>query len=216
MYNAAPQRGKLKGRSPDEVLQSHIDNGFVRYTVDPASLYLAFSKRESRQVHPHGIEMKGWWTCPALDHRSGEKIGILIGRFFDWPEIPLYDLADPQTIIGYAARHTEVDGMNPANAKEQGSRQKRYNQRGRELIESAAPYDPIADTHESAALLPAPPSVPIAGNIVPNAKAAEIVANITAHPESRAAKQRAKDQQEQVCDNERTARALKRLQQVRK
>jgi hypothetical protein len=213
--NACPMGGKLKGRSPDEVMQAHIDNGFERHGVDRASLMLAFSTRETRQVRPYGIEVGGeWWTCKELQRRSGETIGILKARFksWRWPAVPLYDLSDHRTIIGYATRNDEVDGMDPANARESGNRKKLYRQPGRELLKSAAPYDPIADTQAVAPLLPPPPVAPIAGTIVPNEPAPEIVKNITEPPAARAARERAEAEQRQIANNERIARGLARLQ----
>jgi hypothetical protein len=211
-YNERKQhpRGRLQGRSPNEVLQAHIEAAsFERHGVDRASLELAFSRRLTRQVHPYGIKHAGrWWTCPALYHRAGETIGILEHRFSEWPAIPLYDLADPRTIIGYAEPHTAVDTRDPANAKESAWRKRAYHANARELLKSAGPYDPVEDRQMVAGLLPPAPVAPIAGTIVPNEQAAEIVKNITEPAGARAARKRAEAEQRQIADNERTSRGL--------
>jgi hypothetical protein len=178
-------------------------------------LWLAFSKRATRIVKPYGIHVRGrWWTCDALSARSGETIGILEGRFFDWPVVPLYDLADQKTIIGYAEPHEAVDGLDPANAKEQRRREQLYTARGRALIASAGPYDPIADTHAMAALLPPPPTAPIAGTIVPNPQAAEIVSNVAEHPVRRKTRKLAGAELAQLRESERLARGRVRLDRL--
>ncbi|NVO16105.1 MAG: helix-turn-helix domain-containing protein [Rhodoplanes sp.] len=188
-YNAAPQRGKLKGRSPDEVYQSHIDAGFTVAKVDRASLMLAFSTRDIASVGKFGIRVNGrYWTCDALRYRSGEKIGVLKGRFHDWPVVPLYDLDDERTIIGYADPNEAVDGTDPENARKQKRAERRFKSRARDLANVASPADLVADTIASAATLPPPIQAPVDGIIVPNPQAAEIVAAMAVPPEERASR----------------------------
>lgn len=192
-YNEAPQRGKLAGRSPNEVYQTHIDNGFALTKVDRASLIIAFSKREVASVGKFGIRVGGqWWTCDELHYRSGQKVGILKGRFHDWPMLPLFDLDDENTIIGYAAPNEAVDGTDPANAREQKRRERLFNTRTRELKKAAPPADIIADTIANETRLPPPPQAPVDGTIVPNPKAAEIVAGMLEAPEDRQARRASK------------------------
>lgn len=192
-YNEAPQRGKLAGRSPNEVYQSHIDDGFALTKVDRASLIIAFSKREVASVGKFGIRVGGqWWTCDELHYRSGQKVGVLKGRFRDWPMVPLFDLDDENTIIGYAAPNEAVDGSDPANAREQKRRERLFNTRTRELKKAAPPADIIADTIANETRLPPPPQAPVDGTIVPNPKAAEIVAGMLEAPEERQARRASK------------------------
>lgn len=201
-YNAAPQRGKLKGRSPDEAYRAHVDTGFAIAKVDPASLQLAFSTRHVASVGKFGIKVNGrWWTCPLLHYRSGEKIGILKSRFGEWPKVPLYDLSDEKTIIGYAEPHEAVDGNDPANAREVRKAQRRFNARARDLAKAARPADLIADTIASAPALPPPAMAPIAGTIVPNPDAAEIVAGMVESGDAR--EQCARDRAEAEKDRRR-------------
>ncbi len=192
-----PQRGRLKGRSPDEAYRAHVEAGFTLSKVDRASLLIAFSKRSKAKVQRGSITINGnVWTCPELDGRSGEWIGVLKGRFYDWPMVPLYDLSDESRIIGYAEPHDAVDGNDPANAREQKQRERRYNARVRELTKIAPPADLIADTIASAASLPAPAQAPIDATIIPTPGAAEIVAAVTEPKEVRESRRRRKAEAE--------------------
>jgi hypothetical protein len=194
-HNAAPQTGMLKGRSPDEVFQARIDAGFTVAKVDRASLLLAFSKRDVASVGKFGIRVNGrWWTCPELHYRSGEKIGVLKGRFHDWPRIPLFDLEDERTIIGYADPNEAVDGTDPENAKKQKQAEGRFRARTRELAKAHPPADLIADTIASHAALPPQVVAPVSGTIIPNPQAAEIVKAMAEPAEER--DQRERDQRD--------------------
>jgi hypothetical protein len=190
-YNAAPQWGKLNGRSPDEAYRAYIEAGFKVAMVDRASLLLAFSTRDTAKVGKFGIKVQGrWWRCEELDYRSGETIGVLKGRFRNWPMVPLFDLAEPNKIIGYAEPHEAVDGTDPANAKEGGRRVARFHARAREIAAIAPPADLIADTIASGAALPPPAVAPIGGTIIPNPRAAEIVAAMVESPDARTERER--------------------------
>lgn len=70
-------------------------------------------------------------------------------------EIPLYDLSDEKTIIGYAEPHEAVDGNDPANTKAQKRAESRFNARAPEFGQGiATPADLIADTLAAEAMLP--------------------------------------------------------------
>lgn len=213
-YNEAPQRGKLKGRSPNEVYQAHIDDGFTIAKVDRASLIIAFSKRDVASVGKFGIRVSGqWWTCDELHYRSGEKIGILKGRFHNWPAVPLFDLDNERAIIGYAKPNVAIDGTDPANAREQKRRERLFNSRTRELKQAAPPADPIADTIAAAAMLAPAPEAPVSGTIVPNQQAAEIVAAMRETPEehqSRRARKVHNDIAAELAKSDKFARLLLR------
>ncbi|MFD2183586.1 helix-turn-helix domain-containing protein [Rhodoplanes azumiensis] len=211
-YNAAPQRGKLKGRSPDEAYQAHIDAGFMIAKVDRASLMLAFSTRDEASVGKFGIKVNGqYWTCKELRYRSGEKIGVLKGRFHDWPLVPLFDLNDERTIIGYAEPNKEADGNDPANARKQKQGERSFNARPRELAKVARPADLIADTKESAAALPPAVEAPVSGIIVPNPQAGEIIAEMVKSPRERRSSQARKAQAEHKREVEKSAKFTRLL-----
>lgn len=63
-YHATPQSGHLNGKSPQEALDMHLNNGWKPTRVDREVLLLAFSEQEKRQVRAGIINKAGreWYA----------------------------------------------------------------------------------------------------------------------------------------------------------
>lgn len=63
-YHATPQSGHLNGKSPQEALDMHLNNGWKPVRVDREVLLLAFSEQEKRQVRAGIINYAGreWYA----------------------------------------------------------------------------------------------------------------------------------------------------------
>ncbi len=63
-YHATPQSGHLDGKSPQEALDMHMNNGWKPVRVDREVLLLAFSEQEKRQVRAGIINKAGreWYA----------------------------------------------------------------------------------------------------------------------------------------------------------
>ena len=72
-YHATPQSGHLNGKSPQEALDMHLNNGWKPVRVDREVLLLAFSEQEKRQVRGGVINYAGreWYadTLVGLDKK---------------------------------------------------------------------------------------------------------------------------------------------------
>lgn len=66
-YHATPQSGHLNGKSPQEALDMHLNNGWKPVRVDREVLLLAFSEQEKRQVRGGVINYAGReWYADSL------------------------------------------------------------------------------------------------------------------------------------------------------
>ncbi len=58
-YNATEQRGRLAGRSPDQVFAAHVEAGWGRTDIAEADLLAAFCRKEVRVVAKGAISFNG-------------------------------------------------------------------------------------------------------------------------------------------------------------
>lgn len=88
-FNTWPISGMRAGRSPEQIMAEHIDEGWRPITVDPLVLEAAFYRQDTRLIDRGGIKINGMrYTHPAIY----ESIGRLVEVAISWRrgEPPLF------------------------------------------------------------------------------------------------------------------------------
>lgn len=90
-YNTREQTGQLKGRSPQQLYNRALQEGWQRTDVDPDALSVAFSVEDTRKVSDGKISVDGrLYYCKELFRYEGEKVRIRKPKYIGWNGIPFY------------------------------------------------------------------------------------------------------------------------------
>jgi hypothetical protein len=165
-YHKRPQHGRLAGRSPNEVLRSHIDAGWGKVVLaKPEVLGLAFSTEETRVVDRGCVSFtprdgrSQRYFCEELLARPGEKITIRIPAYD--PQY-LFCFAADGELIGMAHPERQYSPLDPAGAHEVAARGKFLRRHITERSRHVALLDLVEETARHIGHLPAAPEMPVA------------------------------------------------------
>lgn len=139
-YEHMPQKGGLKGKTPAQAFQHHVDQGWKATVMNPEHLLTVFTKPESRTVRKHGIEVKGLtWTCDGLLRFFGKKVLVHIPQYHGFGELLVTDQNGNE--IGIAVADEEYHVLDPRGAKESARRSSIRNRALRDLDKSVPDTD---------------------------------------------------------------------------
>ncbi|WP_160140550.1 transposase domain-containing protein [Blastochloris tepida] len=157
-YNTNPQRGRLGGLTPNQMLRRAQEAGWRAATIDPMALLQAFTVREARTPDRGCIAVKGRpFTCDGLSLYNGEKVEVAIPRYGEIQVVAVF--APDGTFIGAAREDRPFHFLDPEGAAEAARRDKVDRQLIADLRKTVEPIDIAGLAVESgrrAAGLPAP------------------------------------------------------------
>ena len=157
-YNTNPQRGRLGGLTPNQMLHRAQEAGWRAATIDPMALLQAFTVRETRTPDRGCIAVKGRpFTCDGLSLYNGEKVEVAIPRYGEIQAVAVF--APDGTFIGAAREDRPFNFLDPEGAAEAARRDKVDRQLIADLRKTVEPIDIAGLAVESgrrAAGLPAP------------------------------------------------------------
>lgn len=187
-YEASPQRGSLKNRSPRAMYLTALEAGWQRIDAKANELRSVFAISETRVVR-QGATSYGDrpWTCPELETYLGNRVTIRIPKFEEPAVLPLLD--ENGELFGFAEPATLYGVLDKAGARKASQIAQTHRSAIRELDRSAPNIDTTVEVMAYAASLPPLPAAPIAGTISVNA---EIAAGLSEPSEERSDRQRQK------------------------
>jgi hypothetical protein len=187
-YHKRPQHGRLSGKSPNEALRAHIEDGWGKVVLArPEVLALAFSTEETRVVDRgtvaftprHGRSQR--YYCEALlGLMQGTPITIRVPAY-DPRFVFCFDVAGE--MIGIAHPEERYHPLDPAGAIEGASRSKYLRRHIREMSRHVALMDLTEETARHLGYLPDAPEMPVAA--VVDAGMLDRMAQITAEERAR-------------------------------
>lgn len=164
-YHKRPQHGHLKGRSPNEALRGHIDQGWGKTVLSkPEVLALAFSTQETRvvdrgavQFTPRTGEANRYYHDDLLPF-TGRSITI---------RVPAYDpqylfCFDGPDLICIAHPERRYHPLDPAGARELACRNKSLRRHISAKAKHCVLLDLVAETARHNEHLPDAPEAPVA------------------------------------------------------
>jgi len=179
-YHAKKQHGRaLNGRSPNDMLAEAVKRGWQKTEIDPNAFAMAFSTPEPRAIRQGSIRHKGIWRCDELIPFEGERVTVLIPKFQNWPVLPV---KLPTGSIAYAREDLPYAGLDRAGAVESARRKSIAISSIRALDHASPSIDPVAESLELAASLPAPPELPVGHRITASDEAKAIGARLRETP----------------------------------
>ena len=187
LYHRMPQRGTLKGRSPDQVYAAAVTGGWERTVVAADAFRVAFSTAVEKTVRQGAITHAGKsWTCAELIRWQEAKITVLMPKYEDWPRLTLVDrLGD---LIGFAEPDRAYHPFDKAGAVEARERSRMH---GQEVALQSRDLPKLSLLHERAGLLASqPPSsdAPVGTRLVASEQAMRIAAELDDSPKAREAR----------------------------
>jgi hypothetical protein len=187
LYHRMPQRGTLKGRSPDQVYVAAIASGWEKTAVDAKAFVVAFSTEVEKTVRQGAITHDGdRWTCAELIRWQEAKITVRIPKYEGWRCLPLYDRFGE--LVGLAERDRAYHPFEKAGAIEARERSRLHGQEVRALGHDVPKLNLL---HERAGLLasqPPSPEAPTGTRLVASEQAMKIVAHLDESPKAREAR----------------------------
>jgi len=211
-YEAKPQAGSLKGKSPRDVYAAAVNAGWHRTDINPNDLRIAFSTEESRQVLQGGIRYGGRiWTHDKLISYQGDRVTILVGKYENWNVLPVLDAE--KRLICLARVDEEFDFLETKGALEAHRRKVNNIAAVRMLDRSVPDVDVLGDRNALVAALPALPVAPVVAKITHSEQAAEIAAELKLSPagrQQRDAQRREAERQAQFVEQNRRLEIRKR------
>lgn len=208
-YDAVPQQGALKGRSPAEVFQSHVESGWQATVMDDAQLLTVFTKPITRKVQKHAISLNGQrWTCKELAACHETTVVAHVPQYHGFSRVLVTDgKGNP---IGIASADKAYHPRDRRGAQDSARRISIRNKSLRDLDKSAPDIDVAAELMAIGEnVLPVVPNDPDAVISI-NRKVQDglAITPVSVNPESE--KQREQEQRE---SNE---RALALIEQISK
>ncbi len=121
-YEARPQTGLLKGRSPRDAFAQAVDAGWRRMDVDRGAMLAAFARDESRMVKQGGFSYGGRrYSSRAIQALpAGTRLHLRVPVFGNRAEIPV--MADDGSLLCMAEAQVLYDILDPVAAREAGRR----------------------------------------------------------------------------------------------
>ena len=190
LYENEPMRGALNGRSPRQVYEAAIENGWQPVSVDQSEIYTVFATDEVRSITKGVVSFGGRnWCCDELTSYHEKRIVLRVPRFWQPDKIALLHFRSRE-LIGLAEPIGAFRFDDPAGAQFSNQVDKARRNAVRALDCSAPNIDTVAETQRFAAtILPLPVAAPIANSSV--SKEASAIAGLLAEtPTARADRQR--------------------------
>ncbi|MBB4018335.1 hypothetical protein GGR16_003382 [Chelatococcus caeni] len=157
-HRICQQRGKLKGRSPDQAYKEAIDAGWTMTAVQADAFRLAFSHVRELTVWQGAISFKRErWTCRELVRWQERKISVRIPKYEDWNRLPLLDRDG--NLVGFAERQHAYHPLDTAGAVEAREISRLHT---KEVIAMARSAPDVDLLRERSAFLDAQPPAPVA------------------------------------------------------
>lgn len=143
-YNATEQRGRLVGRSPDQVFAAHVEDGWGRTDIAEADLLAAFCRKEVRVVSKGAISFDGrsYYDDALARLPAGSKVEIGIPKWPGAGRIAVWDARG--TFLCAAAPDRPYAHDDRSGAVEAGRRRKVAQARVAELRRDIVPIDGVA------------------------------------------------------------------------
>ncbi len=187
LYHRMPQRGTLKGRSPDQVYAAAVSAGWEKTAVDAKAFAVAFSTPVEKTVRQGAISHAGdRWICAELIRWQDAKITVLIPKYENWPGLPLLDrYGEP---FALAVPDQAYHPSDKAGAIEARERSRMHSQ---EIALQNRDLPKLNLLQERAALLasqPPSPDAPVGTRLAASEKAMRIVAELDESPKAREAR----------------------------
>lgn len=187
LYHRMPQRGTLKGRSPDQVYAAAVSAGWERTVVAADAFRVAFSTAVEKTVRQGAITHAGdRWTCAELIRWQEAKITVRVPKYEDWTRLPLFDrLGD---LIGFAEPDRAYHPFDKAGAIEARERSRMH---GQEIAVRNREVAKLNLLQERAGLLasqPPSPDAPVGTRLAASDQAMRIVAELDESPKAREAR----------------------------
>ena len=165
-YHKRTQNGRLGGKSPNEALRAHIENGWGKVVLaKPEVLALAFSTEVERVVDrgcvtyaPRDGRSQRYF-CEALLSRPGARITIRVPAYD--PQFVFCFDADG-SMIGIAKPERSYHPLDPAGAQDVASRNKFLRRHVAAKSTHCVLLDLVAETARHIGHLPEAPEAPVA------------------------------------------------------
>ena len=177
LYNALPQRGSLKGLSPDDSYRKAIDSGWKMTAVSDDAFQIAFSEEKVRGVRQGVIQHAGArWTCRELQAFQGDKVVALTPKFEHWNRLPLKN--ERGEIFAFAERERTYGFLEADGAVEAARRSKVHREGVAELQRNVGKIDIQKEINSNIIRLPIPAVAPANATLTPSDAAQYIISNI--------------------------------------
>lgn len=174
LYHLKPQRGTMRGLSPQQAYAKELEAGWGRTAVNPDAMRIAFSTEETRVVHQGAIRQGNRrWTCRELQAYHGDRVTVRIPKYEDWQRLPVYD--DAGELLGFAEADVPYGFLDPAGAVETRERQRVHRQSLRALDRSAPDIDVLAERAAFVQAAGPGPEAAVIATIAPSDKARQVL-----------------------------------------
>lgn len=185
-YNWIPQeRGKLKGRSPNQAYEQAIQAGWTMTEVHADAFRLAFSNKRQLTLRQGAVSISGQrWTCPELVTWLEPKITALIPKYEDWTRIPLLDPATGE-LVGMAEPQRAYGPTEAAGAIEAGKAKREHLAAVLKLARSVPDVDPLREQVKFLAMQAPSPVAPIGATIGASDDALRMLAAMNETPKDK-------------------------------
>jgi len=181
-YNGSPQRGQLRGRSPDQAFAGLVEAGWTATAVPESVLRLAFTQEKQRTVTKGCITYAGKkWTCDELAAYPGRTVTALIPKYERWDGIPLRD--EHGSSLGISREETQYGYFDVEGARESARRKKLFRDGVKSLERQTVKIDVHQELENNIVRLPAPVRAPIGTHIGGTETAAQIIAGLEETPD---------------------------------
>lgn len=210
LYEIAPQRGAIGNRSPRQVYEAALADGWQKVALDPRQLRTVFAVSEVRRVRQGMIELGGRrWTCPQLAAFLGDRVTVRVPKFEAPAMLPLLD--DAGKVFAFAEPES-VYAMTDREGARAASRMQRARRSAIRELDGAAPAISTMDemARMAATLMPAP-DAPTVATIEVSRQASEIAAAMAEAPEDRAARRRREAQEDALKVYEQTEASYQKM-----
>ena len=180
-YNALPQRGKLKGVSPNQLYSKAIMAGWQLTAADPNALRIAFSEEKVRKVSKGRIQhANAYWTSDDLMRYQGDYVTVLTPKYERWDCLPLKD--ETGKLFTFAERDVAYGYLDPEGAREAHRRSKLAREGIEDLRRDTIAIDVQQELDANIIRLPRPLSAPVGATLEPSDLARHIIARLDEAP----------------------------------
>ena len=185
-YSWVPQeRGKLKGRSPNQAYEQAIQAGWTMTEVHADAFRLAFSHKRQLTLRQGAVSIGGRrWTCPELVTWLKPKITALIPKYEDWNRIPLLDPSTGE-LVGMAEPQHAYDPTETAGAIESDKMKNEHLKAVLKLARSVPEVDPLRAQVEFIAIQAPSPAAPVGSSIGASDDALRMLAAMNETPKEK-------------------------------
>lgn len=187
LYHRMPQRGTLKGRSPDQVYAAAVTAGWERTIIAADAFRVAFSTAVEKTVRQGAITHAGdRWTSAELIRWQEGKITILAPKYEVWPRLPLVNHLGE--LIGFAEPDRAYHPFDKAGAIEARERSRMHGQEVAALARDVPNLNLLQERSGLLASQPPSPEAPIGTRLAASDQAMRIIAELDESPKAREAR----------------------------